>query len=140
MPHVFIRYTDPYRKVPESDFLKVVKEAVRHQAPTELSVPGLYITGRDFGFTCQMAGSHDELIHDLEVIIFAHADKERLLKDSDQMAEAIGLAIKSGIRNLSTQWVGETGGEITFSVSVFMGQMGYSAGSAIYGDHVQIAS
>lgn len=134
MPHVLIQYEETFGRISKTMLLNGVKNVVRNRAPAELATSDLPITGLDFGFMCLKAGSHDELIKDVQVIIMAHADEERLLKDSDSMAKAIGDGIAEMIGSLPPQRSGDPGDEITFSVSIFMGEMGYYASSAHYLD------
>ena len=69
-------------------------------------------------------GPDDELIKDLQVIVLAHADEERV-RMSDPLAESIGQSIEKVLRNLKCYHQRE----LLYSVSLFLGEMGYHAGT-----------
>jgi len=122
MPHILVQYRPELVDSTSASVLKDVKKAVRLRASGELSVEGRILRESDFSFMCIMEGPDDELIKDLQVIILAHADEVRV-KMSDGLAESIGHAIEEVLGNLKCYWRRE----LSYSVSLFLGEMGYHA-------------
>lgn len=128
MPHYIVQYKgDIARRALSSkgEFLWRLKASLSALTASELSVRDRLLTSKDSTFLMIEEGPFDKLLKDILIIVFAHADEERLIKGSDNLAESIGQAVAdaaSGLRLPFTR-------AITFSVSLCLGEMGYFAGS-----------
>lgn len=131
MPHVIVQYRDWFPdEAMEWQCLDWVKRIVKGQAAEWLGVEERPLSQDDFSFMFLKAGQHDELLEDFQVIILAHAYETRV-EDSDGIAQRICSTLEDFNGNF-----GLTRGERTFSVSVFLGEMGYY--SSIAGYHASI--
>jgi hypothetical protein len=132
MPHIIVQHTKQVAKFDKGFLLGEVRKNLRDTSKV-LSVKHRELLSSDFSFMFLQAGPWDSLIHDIQVIILAHADEARVKPEgrSDALAEmiasAIGQAVCSAIQAHRPT-------EVTFSVSLHMGEMGYFAGSAKLGD------
>ncbi len=121
MPHVLVQYREEIVER-EGSVLKRLKQAIRLRAHGELSVPDRQLRESDFSFMFLKEGPDDELIKDVQVIILAHADEMRV-NMSDDLAESIGDAVEEVLANLTFNHPRE----LLYSVSLFLGEMGYFA-------------
>ena len=96
-----------------------------------LSVVRRPLLEKDFSFMFLKAGRWDSLITEVQVIILAHADEERIKKNPDKLAEAIAEAIDRAVRQTSPR---TKPFDITYSVVLHLGEMGYYASSATLGE------
>jgi hypothetical protein len=132
MPHVLVQHTDEFLKwgITPKETCKHFKKHFRAKAAEVLSVPDRELGEDDFSFMFLEAGPHDELIHDIQVIVLAHADEERV-SQSDELARYLNEAVEKSLRASWWQKLGESPGQkpkqLTFSVSLSLSEMGYHA-------------
>ena len=100
-------------------------------AAAHLSVPERKLTPQDFSIMFLEAGPWDTLMQDIQVIVFAHADEERV-KQLDELAQAISIACEEAVI-YETPPYSEEPQHITFSVTLHLGQVGYHEGSDTIG-------
>ena len=122
MPHVLVQYRHELVASTDEPVLKNLKRAIRLRASGELSVAERQLSESDFSFQFLKEGPDDELIHDVQIIILAHADEVRV-KISDGLAESLGHVVEEVLANLKCH----RHRELTYSVSLFLGEMGYHA-------------
>jgi hypothetical protein len=122
VPHVIVQYRSELVESTAVNVLKNLKRAIRLRASGELSVSERQLSEADFSFQFLKEGPDDELIKDVQVIILAHADEARV-KMSDGLAESLGHAVEEVLANLKCYHRRE----LTYSVSLFLGEMGYHA-------------
>lgn len=129
MPHILVPHTHRIITLNNSSdgkFFPSLKSNVRRIAAQELSIKKRPLKEEDFSFFFLLAGPYDEPLHDLDLLILAHADEERLANDPDNIAENISAMVAVTIE-AAQSYVEE---EINFSVAPFFGYMGYHASSA----------
>lgn len=124
MPHVIVQYRKDFVESAEDPVLKRLKRVIRLRASGELSVPERQLNEFDFSFMFFKEGPDDDLNKDLQVIILAHADEMRV-NMADGLAESIGYSVDEVLANLKCRYPRE----LTYSVSLFLGEMGYFAGA-----------
>ncbi len=122
MPHVIVQYREDFVESAEGPILKRLKRAIRLRASGELSVPERQLSEADFPFMFFKEGPDDDLVKDVQVIILAHAD-EMCMNMSDGLAESIGHSVEEVLANVKCRHPRE----LTYSVSLFLGEMGYHA-------------
>jgi hypothetical protein len=123
MPQVLVQYRGELVESTRQNVLKNLKRAIRVRASGELSVSERQLGEGDFSFMFLKEGPEDELIHDVQVIILAHAYESRV-NTSDGLAESLGHAIEEVLANHKCYHPRE----LTYSVSLFLAEMGYHAG------------
>ena len=107
-------------------FFRLLKQTVRTVSSEQLSIEKRPLQMKDFSVKFLPHDGQDELMHDVEVMIFAHADDERLKNDLDELSQAICDSIGEVIQSCRSY----VEMEITYSVAPFLGYMGYRNGSA----------
>lgn len=122
MPNVIVQYRVDVLSGTGGIVLWHLKDAIRERASTALTGSELELTQKDFSFMFFKEGPDDELIEDMQVIILAHSFEERV-RVVDELAELIGQAVDEVLSN--TKYLPPR--RVTYSVSVFLGGMGYYA-------------
>jgi len=125
MPHIIVQHT---AKVVEAFpdrgmMLDSLREKLCTVTAAQLSVPERPLSPKDFSVMFLETGPWDTLMQDIQVIVFAHADKERVAR-LDELAEAIAAGCEEAIIYANPPY-GEEPQEVTFSVLLHLGQVGY---------------
>jgi len=129
MPHILVQHTEEVAQMDGGYMLGNLRKRLRRSAKL-LSVKNRKLLERDFSFMFLQAGEWDSLVCDIQVIILAHADEVRVER-SDELAELVATAVEEAIR-IALEPAEPT--EVTFSVSLHLGEMGYFASSAELGE------
>ena len=134
MPHIIVQHTKEVASMENSTMLGTLREKLCGVCASFLGVKDRKLTKNDFSVMFFEEGPHDFLIKDIQVIILAHADPERVAK-SDELAESIATAIEEAV------WLAAPPVESTlveYSVSLHLGEMGYFANSEwLGGAHIE---
>jgi len=133
MPHVIVQHTvEVVEKFPERGMMyEALTEKLFAVAAAHLSVPERQLTSKDFSIMFLEAGPWDTLMQDIQVIIFAHADEVRVAR-LDELAEAISVGCEEAIIYSHPRY-GEEPEEVSFSVLLHLGQVGYFRGAETIG-------
>jgi len=121
MPHIIVQYEDDVAERDGGWLLGQLRKELRYACKV-LSVPGRQLQSNDFSFMFLKAGEWDSLVCDIQVIILAHADRqrvERLDKLAEEIAATIGEVIRRELKHEAP--------DVTYSVSLHLGEMGYFA-------------
>lgn len=125
MPHVIVQYREGVLNERAHRSFALLQGAIRKRASVELSTGQLELTEGDFSFMFLREGPHDSLTKDVQVIILAHAFPARV-ETADPLAQSIGDAVFMALRAMETS----RQGDVTFSVSLCLSEMGYYDGVA----------
>ncbi len=135
MPHILVQHTEEVAGMDNGFMLGTLRKKLRHVCPPNLSVKQRQLLENDFSVMFLVAGPWDVLVKDIQVIVLLHADEERVQGNKpDELAEAIATAIEETVR-FAPRLVEPR--EVSYSVSLHHGEMGYFSSSAHLGgaDH-----
>jgi hypothetical protein len=133
MPHIIVQHTpEVVEAFPDRGMmLDSLRKKLFTVAAAHLSVPERKLTPSDFSIMFLEAGPRDTLMEDIQVIVFAHADEQRVAR-LDELAEALCIACEEVII-YATPPYGEEARHVSFSVMLHLGQVGYFKGSDTIG-------
>jgi hypothetical protein len=136
MPHILVQHTPAVAQVNAGLMLGALRGKLRSLAATHLSIPDRELAVGDFSIMFLESGGWDVLMQDIQVTVFAHADPERV-KRADELAEVIATACEEVIHWAVPRFSSEETVEISFSVTLVLGQVGFYRSSETLGVLVQ---